>query len=94
MRLLGGLIKGVSRMPDQNDSAWLLDAHKRGLPNRERMRRYSLRDVVDIVVIGAGAGGVTLAQRLARAGWRVVIIERGPFWDPDEDWVSDATHRG
>jgi choline dehydrogenase-like flavoprotein len=89
MRLLGGLIKGVSRMPDQNDSAWLLDAHKRGLPNRERMRRYSLRDVVDIVVIGAGAGGVTLAQRLARAGWRVVIIERGPFWDPDEDWVSD-----
>ena len=22
-------------------------------------------------------------------GWRVVIIEAGPFWHPDEDWVSD-----
>ena len=30
-----------------------------------------------------------LAQRLARRGWRVVIIEAGPFWHPDEDWVSD-----
>jgi choline dehydrogenase-like flavoprotein len=30
-----------------------------------------------------------LAQRLARHGWRVVILEAGPFWHPDEDWVSD-----
>lgn len=30
-----------------------------------------------------------LAQRLARAGWRVVVLEAGPFWHPDEDWVSD-----
>ena len=30
-----------------------------------------------------------LAQRLARHGWRVVIIEAGPFWHPHEDWVSD-----
>ena len=22
-------------------------------------------------------------------GWRVVILEPGPFWDPDRDWVSD-----
>jgi choline dehydrogenase-like flavoprotein len=44
---------------------------------------------VDICIVGAGAGGSVLAQRLARAGWRVVIIEAGPFWHPDEDWVSD-----
>ena len=31
----------------------------------------------------------TLAQRLARRGWRVVVLESGPFWDPDRDWVSD-----
>src|ERR687888_6167 len=36
-----------------------------------------------------GAGGATLAQRLARKGWRVVIVEKGPLWDPDRDWVSD-----
>ena len=34
-------------------------------------------------------GAATLAQRLARRGWRVVVLEKGPFWDPDRDWVSD-----
>ena len=37
----------------------------------------------------AGAGGSTLIQRLARAGWKVVALDAGPFWDPDTDWVSD-----
>ena len=23
------------------------------------------------------------------AGWRIVVLESGPFWDPDRDWVSD-----
>jgi choline dehydrogenase-like flavoprotein len=89
MRLAGGLVKGVSRMPRENDSPWLLDARRRGLPNLGRMRRYTQREPVDMLVVGAGAGGITLAQRLARAGWRVVILEKGPFWDPDRDWVSD-----
>jgi choline dehydrogenase-like flavoprotein len=30
-----------------------------------------------------------LTQRLARAGWKVVCLDAGPFWDPDQDWVSD-----
>ena len=48
-----------------------------------------MTDEVDLVIVGAGAGGSVLAQRLARRGWRVVILEAGPFWHPDEDWVSD-----
>src|SRR5213078_1337501 len=44
---------------------------------------------LDTVIVGAGAGGGTLAQRLARKGWRIVVLESGPFWDPDRDWVSD-----
>ena len=53
------------------------------------MARYQDSDEVDLVIVGAGAGGSVLAQRLARQGWRIVIIEAGPFWHPDEDWVSD-----
>ena len=83
------LLKGSLAMPEDNDSPWLLDQHRRGLQNLDRMARYDLSQTVDLVVVGAGAGGVTLAQRLARAGWRVVILEKGPFWDPDRDWVSD-----
>ena len=46
------------------------------------------------MVVGAGAGGSVLTQRLARAGWSVVCLDAGPFWDPDTDWVSDerASH--
>ena len=40
-------------------------------------------DEVDLVIVGCGAGGATLMQRLARAGWRVVALDAGPFWDPD-----------
>src|SRR5690242_3126721 len=82
------MIKG-SRPPAGNDSAFLLDVHKRGIPGAERMRRYADDDEVDLVIVGAGAGGGTLAQRLARHGWRIVILESGPFWDPDRDWISD-----
>ncbi len=81
-------LKG-SLHPHENDSAFLLDPHRRGVPGRERMRRFGEDDPVDMLVIGAGAGGATLAQRLARRGWRVLVLEAGPFWDPDEDWVSD-----
>jgi choline dehydrogenase-like flavoprotein len=86
--------KGAFAMPEENDSPWLLHPHKRGLQNLDRMRRYGKQDAVDLLVVGAGAGGVTLAQRLARAGWRVVILEKGPFWDPDRDWVSDEKASG
>ncbi|MGH9104696.1 MAG: GMC family oxidoreductase [Acidimicrobiales bacterium] len=53
------------------------------------MRRYDNDDEVDVAVVGCGAGGATLTQRLARAGFRVVAFDAGPWWDPDHDWVSD-----
>jgi choline dehydrogenase-like flavoprotein len=82
------LLKGSVR-PVDNDSAWLLDPHRRGVPGYDRMQRHRDDDEVDMVIVGCGAGGGVLAQRLARAGWSVVVLERGPFWDPDADWVSD-----
>ncbi|MBA2474716.1 MAG: GMC family oxidoreductase [Actinobacteria bacterium] len=88
MKGAGLVLKGSLR-PKDNDSAFLLDPHRRGVPNRERMQRHRDGDEVDLVIVGCGAGGSVLAQRLGRAGWRVVVLEKGPFWDPDEDWVSD-----
>jgi 2-polyprenyl-6-methoxyphenol hydroxylase-like FAD-dependent oxidoreductase len=34
------------------------------------------------VVLGAGIGGLTSAVALARAGWRVTLVERAPSLDP------------
>jgi len=92
--MIGDLLKG-SRTPRANDSHKLLDVHRRDLPGEDTMRRYSEQEEVDLLIVGAGAGGSVLAQRLARKGWRIVILEAGPFWHPDEDWVSDeaGSHR-
>ncbi|MBO0701303.1 MAG: GMC family oxidoreductase [Candidatus Dormibacteraeota bacterium] len=86
--MTGGLLR-AARPIEENDSRWLLDPHRRDVPGREHMRHYDDDDEVDLCVVGAGAGGSVLAQRLARRGWRIVVLEAGPFWDPDTDWVSD-----
>ncbi len=36
---------------------------------------------VDVVVIGSGFGGSVVANRLALAGKRVLVLERGPWRD-------------
>jgi choline dehydrogenase-like flavoprotein len=36
---------------------------------------------VDAVVVGAGAGGGIVAKELAAAGWSVVLLERGKWYD-------------
>jgi choline dehydrogenase-like flavoprotein len=75
----------------RNESAWLIpnDGTRTNHRLRADMRRFDDNDEVDLVVIGAGAGGAVLTQRLARAGWKVVCLDAGPFWNPDTDWVSD-----
>jgi len=53
------------------------------------MQRYAEQEAVDYCIVGVGSAGGVLLQRLARAGFRVVGIEAGPFWDTERDWVSD-----
>jgi choline dehydrogenase-like flavoprotein len=55
-------------------------------------------DRYDVIVIGTGAGGGTLAHRLAPSGKRILLLERGDWirrerenWDPKAA-VSDARY--
>ncbi|HEX6972654.1 MAG TPA: GMC family oxidoreductase [Limnochordia bacterium] len=56
-------------------------------PHLEK-RKFGAEEV-DFCIVGAGAAGGVLAQRLAQAGLSVVVIEAGPFWDPATDFASD-----
>lgn len=45
----------------------------------------------DVIVIGTGAGGGALAQRLAPSGQRILILERGTFLPQEkENWNTEA----
>ncbi|HET7931417.1 MAG TPA: NAD(P)-binding protein, partial [Rhodanobacteraceae bacterium] len=51
----------------------------------------------DIIVIGSGPGGASLARRLAPSGKRILLLERGDWltreaanWDPRKVFVENA----
>jgi len=55
----------------------------------------------DVIIIGTGAGGGTLAHRLAPAGKRILLLERGEFlprekanWDPGEVFAEGRYKTG
>ena len=58
------------------------------------MRCYDDSEEVDFAIVGTGAGGGTLACKLAEAGFSVVAFDAGPFWRPLEDFVSDERDQG
>jgi len=53
----------------------------------------------DIIIIGSGFGGAITGCRLAEAGYKVLILERGRRWDkttyprkPEDNWVWSNEH--
>jgi len=58
-----------------------------------------IRERADVVVVGTGAGGATLAVYLAERGWDVVMLERGGFFrgedfsQREEDAMGDFNGR-
>lgn len=64
---------------------WILDAD---------MQEYKPQETVDFCIVGTGAGGGVLAQRLARSGFSVVALEAGPWHDSETDMVSDEAGSG
>ncbi len=59
--------------------------------NKEEMRQeqptFKPSDEVDFVIVGSGAAGGVLAKELSTAGFRVVVLEQGPYLTE-----SDFTH--
>jgi len=49
---------------------------------RRDMRMFADNDEIDLVIVGCGAGGSVLAQRLARAGWHVAALDAGAVLGP------------
>jgi len=63
--------------------------HYRGHRLGNMDRRKFGDEEVDVCIVGAGAAGSVLAYELSKAGMSVVVIEAGPFWNPQTDFASD-----
>jgi choline dehydrogenase-like flavoprotein len=57
------------------------------------MRCHADDEEVDFVIVGTGAGGGTLACKLAEYGFSVVALDAGPYFRPLEDFASDETEQ-
>ncbi|MHB2207900.1 GMC family oxidoreductase [Methylobacterium sp. CM6257] len=57
------------------------------------MRQFRDDEEVDFVIVGTGAGGGTLAAKLAEYGFSVAALDAGPYWRPLEDFASDENHQ-
>ncbi len=57
------------------------------------MRQFGDDEEVDFAIVGTGAGGGTLACKLAEYGFSVVALDAGPYWRPLEDFASDEHHQ-
>ena len=50
----------------------------------QAMRKFSPTEEVDFVVVGSGAAGGVMARELSVAGFRVVVLEQGPYLREDD----------
>jgi len=62
--------------------------HPRLAPLRQSTVKYRPDDEVDFVIVGSGAAGGVVAKELSTAGFRVVVLEQGP-WRTERDFVHD-----
>src|SRR5499425_3156030 len=46
---------------------------------RPDLPKYKTSDEVDFVIVGSGAAGGILAKELSQNGFRVVVLEQGPY---------------
>jgi choline dehydrogenase-like flavoprotein len=62
--------------------------HPKLAPLQQGGARYRPEDEVDFVVVGSGAAGGVVAKELATAGFKVVVLEQGP-WRTEREFPHD-----
>ena len=65
--------------------------------SRGRTMKFRPSETVDFLIIGAGAAGGVMAKELSTAGFKVVVVEQGPYLrerDFKHDEIRNTMHHG
>jgi choline dehydrogenase-like flavoprotein len=73
-----------SRRPHYSSALQRVKADRPRVDSTSPRELDAERVTADVVIVGSGAGGATLAQRLAEAGREVLVLERGRHVDPSQ----------
>ncbi|KAM0930648.1 hypothetical protein ACQ4PT_000842 [Festuca glaucescens] len=80
------LDKGVVQTRELDDAALLRSLADKGLAVKPVASRSHSHHTVecDVVIVGSGCGGGVAAAVLASAGHKVVVVEKGQYFTPDD----------
>ncbi|PJZ71050.1 GMC family oxidoreductase [Leptospira perolatii] len=83
----------MAGIPAANQQILTPDKHSDFI-KKEGIKNGTWKTKTEAVVIGSGAGGAVVAATLAKAGWKVILIEEGSYFNPakftGDEFLSQA----
>ncbi|WCJ38286.1 Long-chain-alcohol oxidase FAO2 [Euphorbia peplus] len=78
------LSKGVIELPNEDDSTLVQSLINKGLQVTEDSLNKTIKIKCDVVIVGSGCGGGVAAAVLANAGQKVLVLEKGNYFAPQD----------
>lgn len=78
------LDRGIIETIHENDSSLLQSLSQKGLTVNEDPDQNTYNIQCDAVIVGSGSGGGVAAAVLASSGYKVVVLEKGNYFTPDD----------
>ncbi|PHT86337.1 Long-chain-alcohol oxidase FAO1 [Capsicum annuum] len=78
------LEKGIVETINESDETLEKSLSKKGLPLTEDTKDNILKIKCDVVIVGSGCGGGVAAGILAKSGHKVVVLEKGHYFVPED----------